>query len=150
MRAVEGWSGRRPAWCPRGSDERGQQLGDRAGASAGARRVVAGEVEQGGDHSDIARADAEICSEVRTGRRILDTPEERQVGGALDRGQRGAQLVGQLGGQSLLGQDRRRDPVEQVVEGLAQRGELVGRRPQVEAVGQVVLAPLRGPLAPSV
>jgi hypothetical protein len=54
--------------------------------------------------------------------------------------------VGELGGEPLLGADHRGDAVEQVVERLAERGELVGRRPEREPVGEVVLAPVRGPL----
>ena len=57
-----------------------------------------------------------------------------------------AQLVRELGGQPLLGPDRAGDAVEQPVEGGPEGGELVDRRAEAEAVAQVVLAPVLGPL----
>ena len=93
--------------------------------------------------SAIRRVPARISS-TSAPQLVVEVGAQRdQVGRALHGGQRGAQLVGQLGGEPLLGADRRRHLVEQRVEGAAERGDLVGRRAEVETAVEVVLAPLR-------
>jgi hypothetical protein len=52
--------------------------------------------------------------------------------------------VRELGGEPLFGPDRHRDTVQQVIECLAELGELVGGRAEAEAVGEVVFAPVGG------
>ena len=74
--------------------------------------------------------------------------EQREVGRALDRGERRAQLVGQLGGQPLLGPDRRRRPGR--AGGRASRRARRARwsaGPRSKRWVEVVLAPVGGPLA---
>ncbi len=107
---------------------------------------VAGEVEEHRDHLGHGAGRGGDLREVGADLRVGGPAQQGEVGGALDGGERGPQLVGELGGEPLLGPDGGGDPVEQVVEGLAQGGELVGGWAEVEAVRQVVLAPVRGPL----
>ena len=106
-------------------------------------RLVARQVEQCRDRAGHPLAGRRDLLEVPGGLRRQRVAQEHEVGHALDGRQRGAQLVRELRRQPLLGADRRRHLVQQLVERRGQGTDLVVGRSQVEAPGEVVLAPLR-------
>ncbi len=74
--------------------------------------------------------------------RRLPLAAQRQIDLGGDLGERGAQLVRDLGGQAPLAPDARGQPVQQAVERRREAGDLVVRGADVEAVVQVPLAPV--------
>ena len=95
--------------------------------------------EQGRDRAAhlVDQADHPIqpCPGVR-----VPLGHQGQLDLAADAGERGAQLVGQLGGQPLLAAQGAGDPVEEQVEGVAEVGDLVRRcrvvEPRVEVASR--------------
>ena len=69
---------------------------------------------------------------------------QRELGLAADARQRGAQLVGELGGEQLLAAQCAGDAVQQEVEGARQVGDLVAGARVLEAGVQGSLAPVVG------
>ncbi len=119
----------------------GDHVGDGAPVAVRGRRPAPGQVDQardGGRHPPAPRQD---LLDVLAGLGVQRRVQQHQLGVALDRGERGAQLVGELGGQPLLGPDGHRHLVQEPVEGLAEGRDLVARTTEVEAPTQVVLAP---------
>jgi hypothetical protein len=90
--------------------------------------------QQRGDHLGQAPGSVRDFGEVGAEFWMGWLSEQRELGGPADRGQRCADLVRELSAEPLLSADRVRDPVEQMIEGLAKLAEFVDGRPEVRLV----------------
>ena len=137
--------GGRPARGPRRPRARGpaRRGRPRPPAAPSSRRATASSV------STVSVSVADCSTTVLQRRRALGVGVragrgQPELGAAADPRDRRAQLVGDLAREALLVAARGGDAGQQPVEGRGQAGQLVARRPEVEAAVEVVGAPVLG------